>query len=137
MTSSTLWDALSPILADALAILLSAVIAWVANVFRQKFNIEIEANQREALHSALTTGVHAALQAVGGTVAGLLPITKADIISSAIEYTKKSVPDAIAGLKPTPEILTTLATAKLNAVRTEQTAVPVVDVSADKTGLNK
>lgn len=115
-----LWDVISPVIANTLAIILTGVITWVANTVRQKYNIEIEQSYRESLHKALMSGINAALLRVGGLVEPLPPGTKVEVINQAVAHAQKSVPDAIKTLGATTDVLGNLATSKLNMVATEQ-----------------
>lgn len=120
-----MWDVISPILANTLAVVLTALIGWAATALQKKFNIEIEASYRESLHRAIMSGVNAALSRVGGLVEPLPPQTKTEVVDQAIAYARKSVPDAIESLKATPEVLGAMASAKLNIIATEQSKAPV------------
>ncbi|WP_313348149.1 hypothetical protein [Paracoccus sp. (in: a-proteobacteria)] len=94
----------APGLLEILGLALTGIIGWAASKARQKWGIEIEARQREALHSALMTGALLALKH---------ELTGRAAIDLVLRYIKQSVPDAIGNLKPTPEVLTDLAKAKL------------------------
>lgn len=94
----------TPGLLEILGLALTGIIGWAASKARQKWGIEIEARQREALHSALMTGALLALKH---------ELTGRAAIDLVLRYIKQSVPDAIGNLKPTPEVLADLAKAKL------------------------
>ena len=53
--------ALAPHLLELIAAILTIIIGWLAAEARARWGVEIEARHREALHSALTTGVRYAL----------------------------------------------------------------------------
>lgn len=98
-------------LADILPIILQlvglALAAWLARVStfaKARWGIEIEARHREALHSALMTGIKAAVQR---------GLTGHAAMDAAISYAGKSVPDAIEALGPSGEVLVSLAESKL------------------------
>ena len=99
--------AASPHILELLGVLLTGIIGWAAAAARKKWGIEIEARYREALHSALLTGAQLAMKH---------ELTGKAAIDLVLRYIKQSVPDAIGGLKPTPEVLTDLAKAKLEQV---------------------
>ena len=85
--------------------LLSLLTAWL----REKFKIEIEARHRQALHSALETGVNRVLD----KLTHLPQVTRADAaVAEAVAYVEKSVPDAIKALAPSKEHLRDMALAK-------------------------
>ncbi|MGA0615968.1 hypothetical protein [Paracoccus sp. KR1-242] len=103
--------AASPHLNQVIGLALTAIIGVVAKVASKKWGIEIEANQREALHWALSTGAQLALKH---------ELTGRAAIDLIITYAKRSVPDAIGGLKPSAEVLTDLAQAKLEQAAAEK-----------------
>ena len=106
------WDVM-PIILQLIAAGLGTLLFRVANVAKERWGIEIEARHREALHSALMSGIRAAL---GRGLRGQ------DVIDASISYAGISVPDALAALNPAREVLTDLAAAKLREV-TDQTPV--------------
>ena len=71
---------------EALGLVITAFIGWLAVLVRRKFDIEIEAKHREALHSALLTGAKLALSK---------SLTGAAAIQVIKDFAKRSVPDAI------------------------------------------
>ncbi len=95
---------LLPVILQLIGVVLAALIARAANTARARWGIEIEARHREALHSALMSGITSALSK------GLAPRAAVD---AAVSYTFRSVPDAIAALDPSPDVLSNLAEAKL------------------------
>lgn len=104
---NTLYPALLPLLDQVIGLVLASILIWVANIARQKFGIEIEAKHREALQSALMSGIRAALSR------GLMG---PEAIKAAIEHAMNSTPDAILKLKPEPGVLERIAEAKLREV---------------------
>lgn len=99
--------AASPHILELLGVLLTGIIGWAAAAVRKKWGIEIEARYREALHSALMTGAQLAMKH---------ELTGKAAIDLVLRYIKQSVPDAIGNLKPSPDVLTDLAKAKLEQV---------------------
>lgn len=91
-------DILTPIIAIAVSILVPLAIAALVKLF-QKWGIDIEAQHREALQSALH---NAALVAVG-KLTGKEPVGATTLrnelarvpVNMAVDYVQKSVPDAI------------------------------------------
>jgi len=99
-----LYELLLPLILTAVAAVLTQALTAAARVARERWGIEIEARHREALHSALMSGIRAALsRGASGTAA----------IYEAIDYTRNSVPDAMASLNPSSGVLRELAEAKL------------------------
>jgi len=109
MNLSQILQELQPLLITGVSALLSLLIGLAANTARAKFGLDIEARHREALHSALISGLQAAMKK--GPQAGLDALT-----DEAIQYAKNSVPDAIAKLAPSGETLRDLARSKLAAL---------------------
>lgn len=96
--------AVMPHILEIISIVLASILAWVANVARRKWGIDVEARHRDALHSALLTGARLALE------------RKLDLkaaIGLILGHAQASVPDAIAALKPSARVLEDLAQSKL------------------------
>lgn len=107
-------DALNDILAATMPALitlfgtaLTIILNRAASAARERWGIEVEARHREALHSAIMSGVQAAL---------LKGVARSEAVEAAVTYAKKSVPDAIRNLSPSPDVLKSIAEAKLRAV---------------------
>lgn len=96
---------ITPALLTLLAALLTFTINRVAVWVQQRMHIEIEAKHREALHSAIMSGIRAAILARPGDRS---TDARAAIVEQAIEHARISVPDALNHLKPTPAILKNL-----------------------------
>lgn len=86
---------------------LTIILNRAAAAARQRWGIEVEARHREALHSAIMSGVQAAL---------LRGVQPQDAVKAAVVYASKSVPDAMRNLSPSPEVLQSIAEAKLRDV---------------------
>lgn len=97
-------SAVLPPLLDIAGIAVAAALIRVSLIAKQRWGIEVEARHREALHSALMSGVRAAL--AGG-------LTGQAVVDAAIQHAARSVPDAIGRLGPTAAVLTSIAEAKL------------------------
>lgn len=95
--------ALTPLILQGAAALLTILLAWATLTLKRKLGLDIEARHREALHSAIMSGVQAALD-------GTPP---AKIIEDAVVYARRSVPDAIAALSAPDSVLRKLAEAKM------------------------
>ena len=101
---SLILTAVLPPLLDIAGLAVAAVLVRVSLVAKQRWGLEIEARHRDALHSALMSGVRAAL--AGG-------LTGRAAVDAAIEHAARSVPDAIGRLDPTAQVITAIAEAKL------------------------
>lgn len=101
------WELL-PTLLQVIGAILGILLMRAANTAKTRWGIEIEARHREALHSALMSGIRAALsRGVSGQ----------DAIREAIRHAGNSVPDAISALKPGSGVLASIAEAKLREVQ--------------------
>ncbi|MGZ2374983.1 hypothetical protein ACVI3U_002886 [Sinorhizobium medicae] len=85
----------------------AALLAWLAAWLKLKFKIDIEAKHREALHSALMTGVRLALARYGATA------KREMVLGAAVDYAREAVPDAIKALKVDAGKLGEIALSKL------------------------
>lgn len=106
ITAAIVTQVILPIVAT----IATAVIGWAAAQARARWGIEIEARQREALHSALMTGAQLALARLGPQA------SQAALTAAAVEYAQGSVPGAISGLRPAAGVLSDLALAKIAAI---------------------
>jgi hypothetical protein len=98
-----------PALLSFLSVALPALLAWIGSIFQSWKDKQNEATDRQALHSALTTGIQAAEQKYKGSPS----LPSKDKVAYAIDYAKKSVPDAIANLKASTDTLIKLTQSKL------------------------
>ena len=103
ITSAIITQIVLPIVAT----IVTALIGWAAAQARTRWGIEIEARQREALHSALMTGAQLALSRLGPQA------SQTALTAAAVEYAERSVPGAMTGLKPAASTLHDLALAKI------------------------
>ena len=99
-----IWQIIAPHVLEIIAVGLSAIIASAAGYAKRKWGLDIEARHRDALHSALLTGIKMAM-------ARNLDTGKA--VDLAIGYARLSVPDAIKALKPAEGVLASIARAKI------------------------
>lgn len=98
---------LIPIILTVLSTILTTVLVRGSTLIKQRWGVEIEEKHRDALHSAIMSGLRSALQRGE---------KDDEAISSAITYAHESVPDAIKALKPASTVLSSIATAKLREV---------------------
>lgn len=109
-----IFDALQPVIVETLLTLVLAAIAWMMRFLPTWMQREIEARHRQALHSALNTGVGLALDALEAGIRLNPALATADAsIGKILEYTNRSVPDAIRKLGPSRDMLTDMAKAKV------------------------
>lgn len=99
-----IYAALLPAVLSVIATFVGFVLVRATEVARTRWGIEIEATHRDALHAALMSGIRSALQR---------GLTGQAAVSAAITHASRSVPDALAALDPTPDVLASIAEAKL------------------------
>lgn len=102
----TIIAALEPHIIELVGAVLAAVIGRAAIEAKRRWGIEIEARHREALHSALMTGIRAALGR---------GLTGQKALDYAIGYAQESVPDALAKLRPAEAVLQLIARRYMDA----------------------
>lgn len=100
----TILNAVIPQLLEIFALILAAVLTWAAAKAKAKFGIDIEARHRDALHSAIMTGVRLAL--ANG-------MSKEAVVTAALDHARLSVPDAINALGAGKTVLINIAEAKM------------------------
>ena len=101
----TLYREVLPVLLQLLAVLVSFALVRLSDIAHRRWGIEIEARHREALQSALMSGISAALsRGLRGDAA----------VEAALAYTRRSVPDALKKLQPDDTLLRDLVAAKLH-----------------------
>ncbi|MDD2870101.1 hypothetical protein [Neomegalonema sp.] len=97
-------DFLLPILLQLLGLVIGGLLLSLSQLARRRWGIEIEAAHRDALHSALMSGVRAAVaRGLNGQAA----------TAAAVAYAGRSVPDALTALNPGEGVLVSIAEAKL------------------------
>lgn len=123
-----LQNTIQPYIVEALVGVGLLVLGWFNRNKPAMERAEIEARHRDALHSALNTGVglildtiqkHPAIAAVDAPLGSVAERVKAalpaDVIDKVIGYVHGSVPDALRELAPSEQQLELMARAKLNA----------------------
>jgi hypothetical protein len=109
MTRDEFFATVIPALLSFLSVAVPALLAWIGTIFKSWKDKQNEATDRQALHSALTTGIQSAEQKYKAA-----PNQQAkDKVAYAIDYAQKSVPDAIRNLRASTEMLTKLTQSKL------------------------
>ncbi|ABL68496.1 hypothetical protein [Paracoccus denitrificans] len=107
----TIINAAAPHLLELIGLAITAIIGWGVRQASKRWGIEIQASHREALHWALYTAAQLAIKH---------ELTGKAAVDLVLEYARRSVPDAIGNLKPSAEVLTDLARAKLEQVAAEK-----------------
>ena len=106
----SLQNVVQPIVVDYLVFVVLAVIGWLMRRLPERMRIDIEARHREALHSALNTGVGLLIDTAQKHPAVIGPDMAAGAI---VDYVRRSVPGAIRKLGPSQAQLEDMARAKL------------------------
>ena len=117
MDTSTLWAGINGTFSDIAITAVIALFGWLSNAavtWMKKHGTAAQAQAeqdalgkaKDTLHSALTTGVQLALSQNPNA-------NPVEIIRVALAYAQKSSPDAIALLKPSGEVLLSIAVSKI------------------------
>lgn len=129
----TWWVVIEPYVVTVISSVVLAIIGWFTAIVQQYLGIKIEEKHRLALHSALMSGVAAALTKFRITASAARLDVGSKVIAEAILWAERSVPDAIKHLglnKPGGEDkMAELAAAKLSllAEAPSGTAQPSAD----------
>lgn len=106
----TIQDIIQPIIVDYAAWVILALVGWFMRRLPEQWRINIEAKHREALHSALNTGVGLVIDSLQKSNAVAIPELA---VNKVLSYVRNSVPDAIRKLAPTQEQLEMMARSKI------------------------
>jgi hypothetical protein len=108
-----IYNVLQPYLLAVVSVVATAIVGWLAELVRRKFNLDIDAAHREALQTALTNGAGLLIGKAGGAVAGRKLDLKSAALAEAVNYVLAAVPDAIRYFGITPEAVAEKLQAKL------------------------
>lgn len=109
----------------ASAIITAAITIAVAQ-FTKWTGIEVEARQREALHSAAMTGINLAI-ARYGAAAGFAPNGRPDVVNDAVGWVLSTgAPRSVADLDLTDEDVRKVVESKLGALAAASATVAVI-----------
>lgn len=111
-----LYNVLQPYLLAVVSVIATAIVGWLAELTRRKFNLDIDAAHREALQTALMNGAGLLIAKAGGAVAGKKLDLKSAALAEAVNYVLQAVPDAIRYFGITPEAVAEKLQAKLPQV---------------------
>lgn len=100
-------NAVLPGLVALFGTLLTIALNRASRVAQERWGIEVEARHREALHSAIMSGLLAAVSR--GSVGQAA-------IDAALDHVEASVPDALRKLDPAPGVIREIAEAKLRSI---------------------
>ena len=108
-----IYNVLQPYLLAVVSVIATAIVGWLAELLRRKFNLDIDASHREALQTALTNGAGLLLGKIGGAASGKKLDLKSVVLAEAVNYVLQAVPDAIRHFGIPPESLAEKILAKL------------------------
>lgn len=101
------FEAVAPHLLEAFGAIVTLAVGWLSVTLKRKLGLDIEAQHRAALHSAMMTGAQMAMDGkLSGDAAKRL----------IVDYVRSSVPDAIRALSAPDGVLMRMAEAKLSLV---------------------
>lgn len=106
MTKDEFFSTVIPALMTFMGVAIPALLAWLTAIVRCWMKKQNEARDREALHSALETGVLAGELKYGANG------SRGDVVAYAVDYAQKSVPDAMKALNPPADVLAKIAMSK-------------------------
>lgn len=93
----------TPVTLDLCVALLTLLIGWLSLTLKTRLGLDIVARHRETLHSVIMSGLHAAANH---------DLSPQETVEAAIDYARRSVPEAITALCAPDSILRQLAEAK-------------------------
>jgi hypothetical protein len=108
MTRDEFFATVVPALLSFLSVAVPALLAWIGTIFKSWKDKQNEAVNRQALHSAGTTGMASAEQKYRNSSS----ISSSDKVAYTVDYMKKSVPEAIRDLQASTEVLNKIALSK-------------------------
>lgn len=125
---------LIPYIADIVWAILGVAALWLVKIIRDKLHIDlttqlttIEANNRDALHSAVVTALGKAVAKYGANLDFTVGSPAASLITSIV---KASVPEAVDLLKATDQWILTAAESKLALAPVAVAGLPPIGQTA-------
>lgn len=116
----TVLDSIIPLVLTALSGVVLLIINSVAGYIKAKFGIDIEARHREALHSAIMTGLKMAMVRLGWVPGTPIPETA---LMMAVDYASRTgAPEAVKALDADRPALIKIAESKVPEAAAEITA---------------
>lgn len=104
-----LQERLQPVIVETIVLLIVAGFGWLMRKLPAKMQRDIEARHREALHSAVSTGVN---QLIDRLRSSAVPVQIDTAIDNVLGGIHRSVPDAITALAPPRDVLIGLIKSK-------------------------
>lgn len=122
-TTINVGDLLAPwmqMLVGAVAVVITAILGWIAAQIKAKTGIDIEARHREALQTALTNAAGLVLNKLGSKISDMTFDVRHQAIREAVMYVSEAVPDAVKNFDLSPEQLAEKLVAKLGLATAPQ-----------------
>lgn len=111
-----IYNVAQPYLVAVVSVLATAIVGWLAELLRRKFNLDIDAAHCDALQTALMNGAGLLIGKAGSALAGKKLDLKSAVLAEAVNYVLQAVPDAIRHFGITPEAVAEKLQAKLPQV---------------------
>jgi hypothetical protein len=112
----SIYGVLQPYLLAVVSVIATAIVGWLAELLRRKFNLDIDAAHRDALQTALVNGAGLLIGKAGSAIADRKIDLKSAVLAEAVNYVLQAVPDAIRHFGITPEAVAEKLQAKLPQV---------------------
>lgn len=107
-----------------LGTIIGAALTWILALLHRKFGLDVEANHREALQTALTNAAGLLLQRLGKAgLARLTPNSK-EVRTVALDYVHNAVPDAVMFFELTPADIIEKVLAKVGVGKQDAPVAP-------------
>jgi hypothetical protein len=113
-----IYNVVQPYLLAVVSVVATAIVGWLAELLRRKFNLDIEASHREALQTALANGAGLLIAKAGAALAGRTLDVKSAALAEAVNYVLQAAPDAVRYFGITPESVAEKIRARLPQVST-------------------
>lgn len=129
-------NALLDPLMEIIGTILLSLLIWASTEAARYFNVKIEEKHMRTVHSALLTGIRAALQDGIGRMGG--EKSQANLVNAAVTYALNGgATDAIDRLKISGDTLADLAKSKIPVAMAELAAAKVLQETAVTPGASK
>ena len=92
---TTLVQPLLPILGELLAILATALVAYLVKLLRDKVGLDIETARRDALQTAITNAAGQVVMQLGQNLSGATVHPSTPAVAVGVDYVKAAAGDAV------------------------------------------
>lgn len=114
---SGIYEALTPYLVAIVGTLAAVIVGVLSDLLRRKFGLQIEAQHRDALQTALENAAGLVIAKGGEALKGKAIDVTNPLVAAGVDYVKGAVPDAIKKFDLTPEALAEKIAAKIGATK--------------------